>query len=188
MTSEEVFSQIGQHMIEGLMVHSQLADYFAFLGFKGFQKCHEYHFFEESWNYKKIASYYMNHYHRILLERRFNNPDIIPEDWYKYSRDAVSIDTKKIGIQAGFERWINWEQKTKQFYQQMYQELMNIGEFAGAIELAKYIVDVDNELADAEMQNLEYSAMDYSLTDITLEQDKMKKEYSKKMKGIFEDG
>lgn len=185
MTIEEIFSQIGQHMIEGLMIHSQMADYYAFLGFKGFAKCHEYHFFEENYNYKKLANYYMNHYHKILLERRFNNPNIIPEEWYQHSREDVSLETKQTYIEAGFKKWIDWERKTKSFYQQQYQSLISLGEIAGAIEVAKYVEDVSKELSKAEMEHLEYSGMKYSLTDILLKQDELHKKYSKKMRGIL---
>lgn len=187
MIIEEIFSQIGQHMIEGLMIHSQMADYYAFLGFMGFSKCHEYHFFEENLNYKKLANYYMNHYHKLLLERRFNNPNIIPEGWYQHTRGDVSLETKKAYIEAGFKKWIDWERQTKTFYQQQYQALVNLGEIAGALEVAKYIQDVSDELAQAEIKHLEYTGMQYSLTDIILEQDKLYKKYSKQLKGIFKD-
>ena len=35
MTVEEIFSDLSKHMIEGLMAHSQLSDYFGFLGLEG---------------------------------------------------------------------------------------------------------------------------------------------------------
>ncbi len=35
MTIEEIFSEISKHMIEGIMIHAQMADYYNFLGLKG---------------------------------------------------------------------------------------------------------------------------------------------------------
>ena len=51
MTIEEMFSHIADNMIKGLMVHSQLVDYFGFLGFEGYQKCHLYHYFDDFFFY-----------------------------------------------------------------------------------------------------------------------------------------
>lgn len=187
MTVEEVFSQVGQHMIEGLMVHSQMADYYAFLGFQGFQKKHEYHYFEESWNYKKLSDYYMTHYHKILLDRPFQNPNIIPDGWVNHTQMDVSLETKKASVQSGFEKWIDWEKQTKILYQQMYRELISLGEVAGAIELSVYIEDVSKELAAAEQEHLNYLAMEYSMTDITLEQQSMAKKYCKKIREVLQD-
>ena len=72
MTVDQIFSEVSAHMIEGLMIHSQLSDYFNFLGLKGYAKCHKYHFFEESCNYKKLSWYYLTHYNKIIAEKPFN--------------------------------------------------------------------------------------------------------------------
>ena len=77
MQTNEIFGQVSNRMIEGLMTHSQLADYFGFIGLEGFQHCHLYHFFEENCNYKKIAQYYLKHYSKILIEKPFKNHNII---------------------------------------------------------------------------------------------------------------
>ena len=155
MTVEEIFSQIAAHMIEGLMVHSQLSDYYGFLGLKGYQECHKYHYFAENANYKKIANYYLKHYDKLVLDMPFKNPDVIPESWFKYSRHDVNDVTRKTAIQAGIEKWVNWEKQTKKLYEYYYQELMKLNEVAAAIELRKYIKDVDNELATATQKHLE---------------------------------
>ena len=64
MTINEIFSQLSQHMIKGLMMHTQLSDYFNFLGLKGYSQCHKYHYFEENNNYKQLCDYYLNHYNK----------------------------------------------------------------------------------------------------------------------------
>jgi hypothetical protein len=35
MTVEEIFNQMARHMVEGLMMHSQLTEYYNFLGLEG---------------------------------------------------------------------------------------------------------------------------------------------------------
>ena len=184
MTVPDIFGQISNRMIEGLITHSQLADYFGFLGFEGYQECHLYHFQEENNNYKKIAKYYLKHYNKILVEKPFKNPNVIPEDQQQFTREQVSNDIKKNGLQVGFDKQVTQEKETKKFYENHYQNLINNNEVAAAYELATYITDVDFELAEAEQEQLKLGGMDYSVLDILLEQDKKKKEYCKKIKEI----
>ena len=51
MTVEQIFSEIINHMVKGLMVHEHLANYYDFLGLQGYRQCHEYHYKEESCSY-----------------------------------------------------------------------------------------------------------------------------------------
>ena len=44
MTIKEIYAQIAEHMIKGMMIHEQLANYYDFLGLKGYKRCHEYHY------------------------------------------------------------------------------------------------------------------------------------------------
>ena len=184
MTVDEIFSQLGEHMIEGLMIHSQFSDYFGFLGLDGYQMCHKYHYFEENSNYKKLSNYYLHHYNKIIIEMPFKNPSIIPDSWYQYTRHDVNSTTRKNAIQVAMDKWVNWEKDTKKLYEILYQELMNLGEVAAAKEIFKYIKDVDNELAKACQKYIELAAIDYDISDIIQEQEELVKKYRKKLKEI----
>lgn len=184
MAIPEVYSQIAQRMIEGLMTHSQLADYFGFLGLEGYQKCHLYHYFEENNNYKCIANYYLKHHNKLLLDMPFNNPKVIPEDQFQYNRQQVTKEVRKSAIAAGIERQIVQERGTKKFYETKCTELIQLGDLAGAEEVKKYIIDVDYELAEAEEIYLELNAIDFDINDIVTQQDEIYKKYKKKLKEI----
>ena len=184
MTIVDIFSQIAQRMVEGLMTHSQLADYFGFIGLEGYQKCHVYRYFDENNNYKKIADYYLKHYNKLLVDMPFNNPNVIPNDWFQYSRQQVNDTIRINALQAGIDKWINWEKGTKRFYEQHYQELLQLNEIAAAIELSKYIEDVDKELAEAEQEKIKLEAINYNISDVMLEQKEIYKQYNKKLKEI----
>ena len=184
MTVEEVFSRVGKYMIEGVMIHSQLADYYNFLGLKGYAKCHEYHFVSENCNFRKLSLYYIKHFNKLLPELPNDNPNVIPSAWFKYLRQDVDANTRKTAIQGGIEKWVNWEYNTKMFYQNMYNELINLHEIAAAAELKKYISDVDYELAYAQQKHLEDKAIDYDIFDIIAKQENVYKKYTKKIKEI----
>lgn len=184
MTIDEIFSKLGEHMIEGLMVHSQLSDYFCFLGLDGYQLCHKYHYFEENSNYKKLGNYYLHHYNKIIIEQPFKNPSMIPENWYQFTRQDVNVPTRKVAIQKAFEKWIEWERDTKNLYEMLYQELISLDAISAALEINKYIKDVDDELSEACQKHLELTAIDYNVSDIIQEQNEYKKKYKKKLKEI----
>ena len=184
MTVEEIFSYIAKHMIEGLMVHSKLADFYGFIGFKGFEKCHEYHFFSENINYRKLNEYYLHHCGKIIIDRKFDNPNIIPENWLQHNRKEVGDETRQNSLQSGIERWVLWEQSTKSLYQGMYDELIKINEIAIAMFIKDFLEDVDNELAEAEQLWIEQKAINYDIKDIMMEQEDIYKKYCKKIKEI----
>lgn len=184
MTIEEIFSALASQMVEGLMVHSKLSDYYSFLGLLGYSKCHRYHYFEENINYRKISDYYLLHYNKIIEEGPVSNPEIIPSIWYKHKRLDVIEQTRKTSIQAGFDKWVAWEKETKEKYEQLYKELMALNEVASALEISKLIKDVDEELAEAEQKRLEQIANDYNISDIINKQEELEKEYQIKLEEL----
>ena len=184
MSVEEIFSSISEHMVEGLMAHSQLSDFFGFLGLEGYQQCHKYHYFEENKNYRRLSDYYLSHYNRIIIEKPFQNPNIIPKDWYQYSRQDVTVSVRKSSIQTGFEKWIEWETQTKELYQKYYNELIKMMEVAAAEEVKYYIMDVSSELSKAKQKYLTLSASNYNISDIVNEQEDLIKKYKDKLKEI----
>lgn len=185
MTIEEIFSLLAEHLIEGVMFHSQLSEYFYFLGLNGYGKMQEYHFFEENLSYKELLDYYITHHNKLVIERAYKNPKVIPESWYQFERANIDNDLRKTAILSGFERWINWEKETKNFYSLYYKKLLELGAVAAAIQLAIYIEDVDKELADAEKDYLYLKSMDCDLPTVISIQDKLYKDYTKKLKGVF---
>ena len=72
MGVEDIFSQLVEHMIQGIMIHSQMADYYNFLGLKGYAKCHEYHFFSENIGFRRLSWYYLKHHNKLILESIVN--------------------------------------------------------------------------------------------------------------------
>lgn len=184
MELKEVYSKLSAHMVKGMMVHDQLANYYDFLGLKGYKKCHEYHFFKETCGYKKLCKYFINHHNMLVPEEQIDDPDIIPENWYKHIRADVDMATKRSAIKTGLEKWISWEKETKKLYEQMYQELMNIGEIASAFKVKEYVCDVDTELKKAERYWLSKEATNYDMSEIIAEQNSKHDKYEKMLDGI----
>lgn len=179
MTIEEIYSELNEHMIKGLMIHEQMANYYDFLGLCGYKRCHEYHYYEENHNFRKLNRYYINHHNKLIPETRIDNPNIIPESWFKYSRNDVDASTKMNAVKNGMTKWVEWESDTKKLYEKLYQELINIGEIADASMLQCLICDVDKELKIASKQYLKLKSVDYNIGHIIGEQHHLHKKYKK---------
>lgn len=184
MELKEIYSKIASHMIKGMMVHEQLANYYDFLGLKGYKRCHEYHFLCETLSYRSVCRYFINHHDMLIPEERIEDPDIIPESWYNHSRGDVDTSTKKSAVKSGLTKWVEWERETKKLYEQMYKELMELNEVASACKVKHLIMDVDCELKKAERYWLNKEATGYDLVSIIEEQKSKHKKYEKKMRKL----
>lgn len=184
MILEEIFTKLKNHMLEGMVFHDQMARYYDFLNLKGYKRCHEYHYFEETVGYRKLCRYFMNHYHMFIPYDDMDNPQVIPESWYKYTRQEVDPGTKKSAVKTGIEKWVKWEQDTKKLYEQMYKELMAIDEVAAAKKIGCYVYDVDCELKYAERKHLDLEAIGYDLPTIVMKQQELHEEYREKLESL----
>ena len=186
MNTEEIFKELAGHMIQGMMFHDEMANYYEFLGLTGYARCHEYHFIDETCSYRKLCKYYISHENRLVPYVEVEDPEAIPESWYKYSRQEVDASTKKNAVKSGLEKWVAWEKETKELYEKMYKELVSVDAIADAKFVAKLIHDVDCELAKAEKYHLAKSAIGYDMIEVVNEQDEKCEHYTNKMKGALE--
>ena len=168
------------------MVHESLANYYDFLGLKGYSKCHEYHFFEESYMYRKMYRYYMSRFNKLLPETGLNNPNIIPTSWYQYKQENVDNNTKRNAVKTGLEKWLQWEQQTLQVYQDMYRQVLDMNEFDTCAFIKELVCNVSQELKKVKKYYLNKKAIDYNLIEIIEEQQKETKGYKEKVKKIWE--
>lgn len=170
MTVSEIMGKITAHMIEGLMLHEQMGQYYRFLGMNGYAENHDWHYGQESIMYRFVRDYYITHYNMLPPKVTATNPNAIPDGWYRYKRDEVDTNTKRSAVKNGLTAWRTWEEDTKALYQKMYSELMALGEVAFASVVESIIVDTDKELADVMAYFLRHKADDYSMESIMAEQ------------------
>ena len=182
MTVEEIFTELANHMIKGIMLHEQLSEYYDFLGLEGYRKCHEYRFFDECVGYKKFVKYYTEHNNKLIEGIKADSSDIIPSSWYKYHRQDVDANTKRNAVKNGLKTWVEWETETKKLYESEYKELMELDKVADAKMVGKLVEDVDHELKRAEQYWLNKTAIDFDLVEVVQEQHKKKEKYKHKLK------
>lgn len=184
MTIEEIFSKIASHMIEGIMIHEQLANYYDFLGLKGCKRCHEYHYFCESAEYRKLQRYFINRYNKLIPEADFKNDSVIPSNWYRYTRQEVDSSTKRNAVKSGLAQWIKWEKETRTLYTEMYKTLEDMQEYVSAEMICHLLKKADKEIKQAERKQLELESVDYDLILITSCQHDMHEKYRHKLEKL----
>lgn len=184
MAAIEILSRIAERMLKGIMIHSQFADYYGFLGLEGYQKCHTYRYFDESKSYRDLSDFCLKHCNKILTEPSFDNPRIIPEDWKQYYRQQVNSEVRLSAIKVGIDKWIEWELETKKLYEQCYNSLISENEISIAFEIEKLIKEVSIELINAEQEKIELEIINYDMPSILQEQKELCKLYNKKLKEI----
>ena len=184
MTIEEIYSKLANRMIQGMMFHEQMANEYRFLGMNGYATCHEYHFMDETCNYRKLCRYFIDHHNKLVPYSDVEDPNTIPESWYRYTRQDVDVNTKKNAVKANLERWVSWEHETKELYETCYKELMEAGEVASALFVAEFIRDVDRELKKAQKYHLGKVSTGYDLVSIMDEQVHKKEKYRDKLQEL----
>lgn len=162
-------NRIASHMVKGMMIHEQLAEYYLFLNLKGYARCHEYHFMEETCCYRKFCKYYMKH-HQKLIKTEIDIPEVVPENWFNHVRSDVDANTIQNAVKNGLKMWIDWETETKELYETSYKELMEKNAVADAMYVGKLIKEVNKELEKAESYMLTKKAVDYNMSEIIGEQ------------------
>jgi len=187
MTVEEIFSLLAAHMEKGIRMHNHLVTAFGFLNLCGYQKCQEYHFFEEGYNYRKFLNFYLDNYNKMIIKSPIEEINVIPSNWYKHLKKEVDTSTKRTAIRDLMEIWVDWETETKKLLENEYKELYDLGEINGAIKIMELIQDVSKELEIAHKKQINLETIGYDISLIVDEQEKLYKKYQSKIKNIYED-
>ena len=181
MIVDEIFNQLASHMKQGIQYHEEMAKAYNFLGLYGYAKCQFSHQLEETKSYQCLLNYYSNHYHKLIKLENFNESEIIPTNWYKYTTIAVDGSTRKNAVKDLMNKWIEWERSTKQFYENMRQELIDIKEIAAALYIENLILDVTKELCHAEKKLIKLESVGYDLVQTVIWAEEMEDKYKKKL-------
>lgn len=185
MTIEEIGSNVAERLLQGVMNHEQFANYYDFLGLEGYKLCHEYHYFEQSCNYRKFITYFIKHYDKLISNfslGSFVSPSIIPNNWFEHERNDIDINIRRSAVKTGLEKYVRWEIETQKYLEDLYIQAININEVNLAMKIKQYIKDVEEEIEKAKSQKILIQSTDYDLPTIVSEQGWLIKKYTKKMK------
>ena len=166
MGTAEIFSNLSAHMIKGVMFHSQMADYYRFLGLDGYAHCHEKQYKCENKLWRKLSKYYIEHYNRLIEEQSISDPKAIPQGWWQYTRQDVDVNTRKKAVQTGLKEWHKWESETKTLYERSCMLFLESDNARDAIFMKELIKDVDDELLKIQSYMISLGMVDYDMNII----------------------
>lgn len=181
MNTNEVFTKLAEHMLEGISFHEQAMNCFGFLTLSGYQKCQEYHYYSEIKNYRDLCDYYLNNYRRLLKIDNYPMASVIDSNFYKYMREDVDTNTIRTTTRALIKKWVTWETETKSLLEVYYKELSDLGEIAAALKISYFLVDVEKELKNAINKLIQLETVDYDIIMIQEEQASLQKKYKHKI-------
>lgn len=187
MPFEEICKLVAQRLLQGCMNHEQFANYYDFLGLKGYSTFHEYHFFEQMHGYRQFITYYIQHQDRLVQDfspNTLSSFNILPDNWYGYTRQDVDTNTRRNAVKSGLEKYVHWEKETKKFFEDMYSQAIQQGFIGISIQIKKLIKSVEQEIKYANKEYLQIKSTEYDMPTIVTKQDCLIKKYKKKLHQI----
>lgn len=181
-TCMEIYRLVSSRQVTALMFHDAMADLFDFLGLQGFKQLHEYQYLVESAEHRALKRYYLNHHGKLLPETEASSVQVIPSDWYKYTRMDVTSSVRRQAVKTAFEQYCEWETETKELYSTAAFYLMNWHKVADFNKINELLMDVDKELKYLERLIIRMSSVDYDPVYVDALQD----EYHEKYKGMMD--
>ena len=208
---QTLYSELINRMKQGVEMHEQLADYYAFLNLPGYQKCHEYQMLCELLTYRKAKDMYMKEYNQLVQptymvsgmlsnmanmannnnnnNNNTNTPNqmnninmnnngmtsmanagknyannVIPQNWYNYTRYDVDAGTKRTAVKDGFKKWLEYEKETRQYLSEMARRLE------------------EKEIQTAENKMMDLESTGYDMAYILQQQNELQHHYAEKIR------
>lgn len=183
MEIAKIFSELSSHLVEGLMLHDQLCSIYLYLGLEGYAECHKYQLLAESVNYRKLQDFFVTRYERMIPESKVTNPQLVDDSFFE--RRDLSPENVKKHIMYALKTWIEWEETSKDLFEKMWTDCIELGEVNAAEFIMALIHDVDSELVRAKSHEAKKIMTDFDLVEIAGEQKSWEKEYKKNLTHIL---
>lgn len=185
--AEEIYIELDEHMQKALALHEQLADYFCFLGLQGFKRKLEYQYMCEVAGKRKLHHKYVNMHGKLIPVRHVDVPHLIPNEWSRYTTQDVNDNVLPKYVKSAMEQYKEWEEKTKQLYEDMWQECTTYGMVADAEYISDLVSDVIKEIKKVNRMCEQLNGTGYEVTAIHNMQDKFHEKYKKKYEDEYTD-
>ena len=183
--AEEIYLKLDEHMQKALSMHEQLADYFCFLGLQGFKRKLEYQYMSEVAGKRKLHHKYINLHHKIIPMKQVDLPQVIPSDWSRYTTVDVNDNVLPKFVRSAMQRYKDWEEQTKQLYEELWQQCTNYGMTADADYISKLVKNVTKEIKEINRMCEQLNGTGYDSVSIHSMQDKYHKKYKSKYEDEF---
>lgn len=182
---EELYSMIDERMSQALCFHSQLADYFCFLGLQGFKRMAEYQYMRECAELRKMHRRYIDMHEKVLPMCEGEKPQLIPKDWSRYTTQDIDDSVIPRFVRMALKEWYEWEKETKEMYEEVCDQFQNLGMHADCEFVKDLITDAEKECKKIMRLYEKLNGTGYDVNTIHQVQDKYHEKYKKKYQDRF---
>lgn len=88
---------------------------------------------------RKLHHKYINLHHKIIPMKQVDLPQVIPSDWSRYTTADVNDNVLPKFVRSAMQRYKDWEEQTKQLYEELWQQCTNYGMTADADYISKLV-------------------------------------------------
>lgn len=184
ISPEHAFKELLERQAVAVKMHMDMANMFEFLGLKGFKMMHEYQLVEEGACYRKSAKHFLTHYNKMINVDDAEYLDIIPRDWYRYTRFDVTPGVRKRAVIGLFEEWKDWESETKELYSHLATSLINNKHFVAGNYIGELAKETAEEIKKLEKLYLEMKTVEFDSVYVEGMQNKLYNTYKNKLKEV----
>lgn len=136
---------------------------------------------------RKLHHKYINMHHKIIPMRQVEIPRIIPSDWSRYTTNDVNDNVLPKFVKSAMTQYKDWEERTKQLYEEVWQECINYGMTADAEYISDLVEDVTKEIKKVNRMCEQLNGTGYDSVAIHNMQDKYHEKYKKKYNEEYTD-
>lgn len=186
---EDVYAILEKRMCLATDFHSQLADFFCFLGLQGFKRMCEYQYMKECAESRKLHRRYIDHHHRIIPPMidvyAGEKPNVIPSEWSRYTTQDIDDNVIPKFVRLALTKYYEWEMETKEIITEQCERLMQLNAYADYEFLKEMLRDVEKEIKKVMRLYEQLNGTGYDVTTIHGVQDKYHEKYKKKYDDHF---
>lgn len=172
---KDIFERINNRCLEALMFHSQMVDYFSYLGLPRYAKTHKKQFHEEADARMQLKDWYLECTDMLLCDCPFSgSAKYTPQEWVYSARSELSPNQKSRAVMEAFQLYYSWEIETHTMLQSAVKELFDAGHIRASMYLTKMLDKQAEEVASIKNHIITLKALDYHMGAIMDLQDEEK--------------
>lgn len=184
MDCGKLYSVLNKRMTTALMLHSEMSDYFNFIGLHGFKRMHEYQYFKESIGKRRLNRKYLDMHNMLISEKGHEKIEVIPSDWYKHTRMDIDDSVVPKYTRMALKTYMGWEKETMELLENICHVMLDRGKISDYSVMKCYLDDVSCELKKVYRLAEELNSVGYDVLYIEEKQKEIHDCYKEKMKKL----
>ena len=183
MSAVDVYGQIADRLVGGMMFHDDHATLMEFLGYQGLKRVHESGYLSDSADLRRVQRYCVSHLGQIAPRGGQKRVPVL-DPLMGMRRGDIDDDTRLNKLRSSMDAWVDWETETKKVYERAWESLMRTNDTSAMRLVEHLIANVDDELSMAVELRLGLQASGWDMPYAMDIQPALEKEYKAVTKAL----